>query len=393
MSMANFDVIVVGIGAMGSATAFQLARRGLRVLGLEQFDIPHALGSSHGQSRMIRMAYFEHPDYVPLLRRAYQLWHELEELSGQKLLYLTGGLYMGPQSGEVVGGSLRSAREHGLPHELFDADELRRRYPQFQVPRDWMAMYEPDAGFLLPERVVAAYANAALAAGAELHGRERVVAWRDEGRGVTVRTDRAEYHAGHLVFCGGPWSGTLIGDLGVSLVVTRQVMVWVWPRQPQRFALGGFPVWAIDHLDGTLHYGFPMMPDVPGLKIAHHAPGAVTNPDHVARDPQPGDEQTVRPILREMIPDANGSLLSMKVCLYTNSPDGHFIIDRHPAHERVTIACGFSGHGFKFASVVGEILADLAMSGATKLPAQFLGIRGRSNPGVRADGTRSVPAT
>ena len=391
--MASFDVIVVGIGAMGSAAAFQLARRGVRVLGLEQFDIPHALGSSHGQSRMIRMAYFEHPDYVPLLRRAYHLWHELEDVSGQKLLYLTGGLYMGPQSGEVVGGSLRSAREHGLSHELLDAGEVRRRHPQFHIPQDWMAMYEPNAGFLLPERVVAAYANAALAAGAELHGRERVLEWRDEGGGVAVSTDRAEYRAGHLVFCGGPWSGALIGDLGVKLVVTRQVMAWVWPAQPQSFALGQFLVWAIDHLDGTLHYGFPTMPDVPGLKIAHHAPGATTNPDQVARDPLPGDEQTVRPILRKMIPDGDGPLLSMKVCLYTNSPDGHFIIDRHPAHEHVTIACGFSGHGFKFASVVGEILADLATSGKTELPAQFLGIRGRFSSSASADGTRSMPAT
>ncbi|HSZ56517.1 MAG TPA: N-methyl-L-tryptophan oxidase [Tepidisphaeraceae bacterium] len=373
--MNRFDVIVVGVGAMGSATTYQLARRGVRVLGLEQFDIPHALGSSHGQSRMIRMAYFEHPDYVPLLRRAYELWHELEALSGEKLLHLTGGIYIGPEKGEVVGGSLRSAREHRLPHELIDAAELSRRYPQFRVPEDWMALHEPNAGFLLPERVVAAYANAALVAGAELHGRERVIEWRADAGGVAVRTDRAEYQAGHLVFCGGPWSSTLIGDLGVKLLVTRQVMAWVWPREPQQFAFGRIPVWAIDHLDGTLHYGFPMMDDVPGFKIAHHAPGAATDPDQVVREVQPGDERGIRPILSTMIPAADGPLLSMKVCLYTNSPDGHFIIDHHPVHDRVTIACGFSGHGFKFASVVGEILADLAMLGSTKLPAQFLELR------------------
>jgi sarcosine oxidase len=370
--MNRFDLIVVGVGAMGSSACFELARRGVRVLGLERFYIPHALGSSHGQSRMIRMAYYEHPDYVPLLRHAYERWHELEQISGQKLLYLTGGVYAGPETGDLVAGSLRSAREHGLPFELLDHAELARRYPQFQVPENWVAVHEPNAGFLLPERVIAAFAAAALRAGAELHGRERVTQWGTDESGVRVRTDRDEYHANHLIFCGGPWSSALVGDLGVELTVTRQVLAWVWPREPEQFALGRLPVWAIDHLDGTLHYGFPMMDDVPGLKVAHHGPGAATDPDRVARDPQPGDEQTFRPILREMIPVADGPLLSMRVCMYTNSPDGHFIIDRHPRHPRVTIACGFSGHGFKFASVVGEILADLAIEGSTNLPAQFL---------------------
>jgi len=370
----SFDVIVIGIGAMGSSACYQLARRGVRVLGLEQFDIPHALGSSHGQSRMIRMAYFEHPDYVPLLQRAYALWDELEQVSGQKLLYRTGGLYMGPRDGEIVGGSLASARRHNLPFESLGSDELRRRFPQFHLPDTWVGVLEPHAGFLLPERVVAAHAEAALRAGAQLHGREMVLDWRADPRGATVRTTRNEYHAGQLIFCGGPWSGKLLRDIGVDLVVTRQVLAWVWPKQPDLFTLDRLPVWAIDHLDGTLHYGFPMMNEVPGFKIAHHGRGAVTDPDRVERDPQPGDEKTFRPILSQILPAADGPLLSMKVCLYTNSPDGHFMIDRHPHHERVTVACGFSGHGFKFASVVGEILADLAMNGRTPLPAAFLGL-------------------
>lgn len=366
------DIIVIGVGAMGSAACCHLARTGARVLGLEQFDIPHALGSSHGQSRMIRTAYFEHPDYVPLLRRAYQLWDELEATSGQKLLHRTGGIYIGPIDGEVVGGSLRAARQHNLPHELLDHAELNRRYPKFHVPEAWSALYEPEAGFLTPERVVAAYAEAALRAGAELHGREPVLEWNADAKGVRVRTTRAQYEADHLVFCGGPWTTRLVQDLGVPLVVTRQVLAWVWPRDPAPFALGRFPVWAIDHLDGTLHYGFPMMPDVPGFKLAHHAPGHPADPDSVARDPQVADEDSFRPVLRSVIPQADGPLLSMKVCLYTNSPDHHFIIDRHPRYDRVTLACGFSGHGFKFASVVGQILADLALTGSTPLPAQFL---------------------
>lgn len=370
--MNSFDVIVVGIGAMGSSACLHLARRGARVLGLEQFDIPHALGSSHGASRMIRMAYYEHPDYVPLLRRAYQLWDELEAISGQKLLYRTGGLYMGPPNGEIIGGATRSAREHRLPHELLDRSEIGRRFPQFQIPESWVGLFEPEAGFLTPERVIAAYAQEAMKSTAELHGRETVMEWSADSQGVRLRTQRAEYHAAHLIFCGGPWSGRLLYDLGVELTVTRQVLGWVWPQEPKAFALGRFPVWATDCLDGTIHYGFPMMDDMPGFKVAHHGPGPVTDPDRVARDPQPGDEETFRPVLRQTIPLADGPLLSMKVCLYTNSPDGHFIIDHHPLHKRVTLACGFSGHGFKFASVIGEILADLALNGSTKLPAQFL---------------------
>lgn len=370
--MQHFDVIVIGLGAMGSSACHHLARRGVRVLGLEQFDIPNAMGSSHGASRMIRMAYYEHPDYVPLLRRAYELWDELEAISGQKLLYRTGGLYMGPRDGEIVGGAIRSAREHQLPHEVLEQDEIRKRFPQFQIPESWVGLMEPEAGFLLPERVIATYAQTALRAGAELRGRETVVEWNADSHGVRVQTNKAEYHANHLIFCGGPWSGKLLRNLGVELTVTRQVLGWVWPRDPDSFALGRLPVWALDHLDGTIHYGFPMTNDVPGFKLAHHAPGPLTDANHVARDPQPGDEETFRLILRTMIPAADGPLLSMKVCLYTNTPDGHFIIDRHPSHERVTLACGFSGHGFKFASVVGEIVADLAMNGSTKLAAQFL---------------------
>ncbi|MDB5171412.1 MAG: Sarcosine oxidase [Phycisphaerales bacterium] len=374
-SMAHYDVIVAGVGAMGAATCYELARRGTRVLGLEQFDIPHHLGSSTGFSRMIRMAYYEHPDYVPLLRRAYELWDDLESASGQKLLHITGGLYMGPPDGGVVSGSLASARQHGLPHELLDRSQIAERFPQFQLPGDWAALYEPRAGFLLPEKVIAAYADLALHAGAEIHGREPVLDWQAGAKGITVRTPRGEYAASHLVFTGGAWTSSLLRDLGIELKVTRQVMGWVWPREPERFSLGHFPVWAIDNPAGGLDYGFPLHPENPGLKIAHHAPGQPADPNNVIRDPLPADEQTFRPALRQYLPTADGPLLSLRTCLYTNSPDHHFIIDRHPRHERVTIACGFSGHGFKFASVVGEVLADLATSGKTELPIGFLGLR------------------
>ncbi len=369
-----YDVIVIGVGSMGSAACYHLARRGVRVLGLEKFDIPHGNGSSTGFSRMIRMSYHEHPDYVPLLRSAFELWHELESESGQKLLYLTGGLYMGPAEGETVGGALRAARKFSLPFELFDHAALRRRFPQFHVPEDFVGMLETNAGFVLPEASVAAHALLALRHGAELHGREAVARWSANAAGVEVVTERATYQAGRLVFCGGAWTDQLVRDLGVPLRVTRQVLGWVWPKNPEAFELGRLPVWAIDYLDGTSHYGFPMMPDNPGFKVAHHSPAQTVDPDAVPRALLPGDEDTFRILLRKQIPDADGPLLSLRTCLYTNSPDSHFIIDRHPEDFRVLLACGFSGHGFKFATVVGKVLSDLAADGSTPHPIGFLGL-------------------
>lgn len=370
----SHDVIVVGLGAMGSAACWRLAKRGVRVLGLEQFDIPHARGSSHGHTRMTRTAYHEHPDYVPLLRRANELWREIEAEKGVNVLHLTGGLYMGKPDGEVVSGALLAARRHGLAIQSLDRAELSRRFPQFHLPDDHVGVLEEQAGYLQPELAISAFAVAAMRLGAELHGHEPVLEWSDEGSHVLVKTPRGEYSAERILFCGGPWSGKLLGELDLKLTVTRQALAWVWPRRPELFGHDRLPVWAVGRDDGGLHYGFPMRVDSAGFKIALHAPADETDPDRVNREPTPADEATVRPFLQTTMPDADGPLLAIRICLYTNSPDHHFIIDRHPAHERVVLACGFSGHGFKFASVIGEVLADLATGGATHLPIQFLGL-------------------
>lgn len=376
----TFDVIVVGVGAMGAATCHALARQGARVLGLERFDVPHAQGSSAGQTRLIRLAYYEHPDYVPLLRRAYELWDALGEETGVPLLHRTGALYLGRPEGELIAGSLRAAREHRLAHEVLDAAAVEQRFGGFRVPEGFAAMHEPEAGFVLAERAIAAMAERALHHGAELHGREPVRSWQVDRGGVRVVTDRGTYHAGHLVFTAGAWTAPLVRDLGVPLTVTRQVLGWVWPRVPERFALGRFPCWAIeDDAPGFqgIYYGFPLMTgaamEAPGLKVAHHAPGPATHPDALDRATTAADEGDFRPALSKYLPDADGPLLSMRVCMYTMSPDQHFVIDRHPAHERVTIGCGFSGHGFKLAPVMGEALADLALHGRSELPVAFLG--------------------
>jgi sarcosine oxidase len=372
---ANFDIIVIGVGAMGASTCFHLASRGVRVLGIEQFDIPHDRGSSHGESRMIRSAYYEEPRYVPLLQRAYVLWDELEAQITQKILYRVGGLYMGPPAGTLVKGAALSVAAHGLAHEKLSVDELRKRWPQFVVPREWGAIYEAEAGFLLPEPIIQSYAQLAQARGAAIHTRETVRSWRANATGVSVRTERGEYHANHLIFTGGAWTSRLVADLGVPLQVTRQVLGWVAPLAPEPFRLGELPAWAIDSLDGGVYYGFPMMPHSPGFKLARHCPSEPFDPDDPSREPRATDENDFRPCLRQHIPQADGPLAQMRVCMYTNSPDHNFIIDRHPQHANVHLACGFSGHGFKFASVIGEILADMSTTGSARVPVDFLSLR------------------
>lgn len=371
----RYDVIVVGVGSMGSATCEQLARRGLRVLGLEQFGIPHGRGAHHGGSRVIRKAYFEHPDYVPLLQRAYENWAAVERLSGRQIMHRVGGVYLGRPDSEAIAGSLTAMRLHDLPYEELTVDQLRQRYPMFRVPDDFVGLIDPETGYVVPEAAVSTFAGLTLANGGELHGHEPVLDWSESSTGVTVRTALDTYTADRIVFTSGAWSDRLLKQLNVQLRVTRQVLAWVWPREPEVFAYGKFPVWMLETGGGGQHYGFPMVHDRPGFKLALHKVADVVNPDTVDRNPQPADHATYRPLLEQYLPQADGPLLALEVCLYTNSPDSHFIIDRYPASERVVIGCGFSGHGFKFASVIGEILADLAADGRTQLPIDFLGLQ------------------
>jgi sarcosine oxidase len=388
--MQQRSAIVLGLGAMGSSAAMHLASRWVRVIGLDRFDIPSTNGSSHGHSRMIRQCYYEHPDYVPLLRRAYALWRALERDCGRQFLRITGGLYMGRSEGPgaaLVPGSLRSATTHALPHDVLTRAALAQRYPQFHLPDDYSALYEPEAGLLVPEAVIAAQAAMALRQGAELRAHEPAVAWSSDGEEVVVTTARARYRAQRLVICAGAWASQVMGDLGVRVRATRQVLGWVWPKRPEWFEPGRLPVWAIEPEQGGgagEWYGFPLMPEAPGFKVALHAPGREVSPGDAgagALAPEPGDEATFRPVLQRFIPDADGPLLALRRCMYEVSPDSHFIIDRHPSWPNVLIAAGFSGHGFKFASVVGEILADLATEGATPHPIAFLGLR-RFAPGA-----------
>jgi sarcosine oxidase len=370
----SYDVIVVGLGAMGSATAATLAALGQRVLGLDGLRPPHNRGSSHGKTRAIRQAYFEDPAYVPLLRRAYDLWHKLERDTGQHLLETTGLLMLGNRESQVVAGSLRSAQEHRLPHEVLEAVELRRRYPAFAVTAGTLGLFEEIAGVLRPEDCIAAYLGEALRQGAELRLEEPVTAWESNGEGVKVTTAMGTYTAGRLVLTPGPWAPDLL-RYRVPLAVMRKVIVWFAPEgEAEAFQPNRFPIWIWETEDGTIPYGFPGLPawDKNGVKAGLHSGGSPCTAATVDRDVHEADIQALRHSLEGRIPAlATAPVRRSCVCLYTHTPDDHFLLGPHPEQDNVLLAAGFSGHGFKFAGVVGEVLADWVVEGKTAHPVEI----------------------
>ncbi len=358
--MDAFDVAVVGLGATGAAAARELARRGGRVLGLDRARPPHDLGSSHGQSRIIREAYFEHPLYVPLVRRAYRGWAALEQESGRRLLRQTGGVMIGPGDWTLIPGALASARDHGLAHEEIEAPEARRRFPALRVPDGSVAVWEPRAGILDPEASVAALLEGARGSGAVLRLAEPVRSWRADANGVAVETSAARYRAERLLLAAGPWLRELVRDPHLPLTVERQVVFWFQPRRsPDLFSPERLPVFLWEFAPGRLFYGLPDLGR--GVKVACHHQGEDVDPETVSRQVEAEEVETIRTLLRRHVPDADGPLEATSVCLYTNTRDGHFLLDHHPRFPRVVLASPCSGHGFKFAPVLGEILADLVL--------------------------------
>ena len=367
MGQPAFDVIVVGAGGMGSAAAFELARRGRSVLALEQFPLVHDRGSSHGHTRIIRRAYYEHPAYVPLVRRAFERWYDLEQRTGRHLLTECGCLGIGPPDGEVVNGVLAAAREHHLAVDRLLAADLRARFPQFRFADGSVGVLERDAGFLYVEDCVLAHLDAGRALGAQLQPEEPVTGWAANGDGVTVTTTKQTYRGERLVLTVGPWAGRLLGRHGSPLRVMRQTILWFGTADPAAFRRDVFPIFLAE-VPGGPFYGLPAV-DGRGLKVArHYGAPEQHSPEEIERAVRPGDEAPVRQFLAEHIPAANGPLHAAQTCIYTLTPDRHFLIDRHPDHPQVVIAAGFSGHGFKFAPVVGEILADLVETGCTRWP-------------------------
>ena len=373
VTMRRFDVVIAGMGGIGGSAAFQIAARGAKVLALDPFPIAHAHGSSHGQTRLIRLAYFEHPDYVPLLVRAWELWRDLERRTGRRLLSESGLVMAGPPDGEVIAGAVRAAETHGLPLERLSAGDACRRWPQFRLPDSWAVVHERQAGYLAVEACVAAHAEAAEQAGATLEIGTRVLDWRSEGGGVVVKTELGDVHADQLVLAPGPWAGDIVRLPRVPLVVLRKSLFWYRPDHAASasFAAATMPCFAFDAPAGFF-YGFPSLDDR-GVKIAEHSGGSVVDdPLDVDRRIDDLERQRVEAISDAHLPDLGTTLTDHAVCLYTMSPDRHFVVGRHPDHERVVIAAGFSGHGFKFASVLGEAIAEITLDGNTRLPIDFL---------------------
>jgi sarcosine oxidase len=364
----SYDVIVIGLGGMGSSAAYHLARRGQRVLGLEKFTPAHDKGSSHGGSRIIRQSYFEDPAYVPLLLRAYELWEDLARDSGQEVYRITGGLFLGPSECLTVAGSLRASLQWSLPHEVLDAAQIRTRFPNFTPQPDDVGLYEAKAGFARPEMTVAAHLDLAARAGATLRFGEEVLHWSESAEGVTVTTGTGTYTAGQVVICPGAWAPELLAELGIPITVERQVLYWLDP-------VGGTapfedqPIFINENAHGMQIYGFPAI-DGPqgGVKVAFFRKGQVCTPDTIDRVVHPEEITAMRDRVTELLPALTGDCVHSATCMYSNTSDEHFVITRHPDYANVTVACGFSGHGFKFVPVVGEIVADLATTGTTAHP-------------------------
>lgn len=363
------DVVVVGLGAMGTAAALAFARAGARVIGLEAEPVVgHAVGSSHGESRIIRQAYFEDPAYVPLVQEAWDGWQKLERDTGASLLTRTGGLMIGRPEADVVAGSVRSARLHGLSHELLSANEARRRFGQFRWRDDELAVFEPMAGVLRPEVGVRLAADEARAKGADLRWGRRVTGITSDGRGVrVVCSDGGAVRASWAVLAVGAWSNAYLGDR-LKLQVERQVQLWFPWEHAGRCTPATSPVFIHEAPGGGQYYGFPSL-DGQTMKVARHHGGQVTEPDRLARGLEEDDWRPLLDEARELVPGLrDGPPTRAAVCMYTNSPDGHFIVGRHPERAQIVVLAGFSGHGFKFAPAIGRLARDLVLGGAAPLP-------------------------
>lgn len=357
--MTAYDVGIVGLGAMGSMAALELARRGQRVIGFDRFRPPHELGSSHGKSRIIREAYFEHPQYVPFVQRAYRQWARLERDSGRTLLVPTGGIMIGPPDGVLVAGARRSAQEHRLDYEELSAAEVRRRFPVFAPAGHEVGLFEPRAGVLLPELCIAAALDLAQEAGATLCYYEPVLEWA-AGETVSVATARGTYPVRRLIVAAGAWMASSLPGVSLPLQVARQPLYWFEPMGDRSLAgPDRMPIFIWEWTAGRYFYGFPDLGD--GAKVAIHHEGEPTTADTARREAPADEALELRAIMAARTPALDGPLRGSAVCLYTNTPDGDFLIDRSPLDPRVILASPCSGHGFKFAPAIAEALADLAL--------------------------------
>ena len=376
-----YDCIVLGVGSMGASACYHLATRGQKVLGIEQFDVLHTHGAHSGHTRIIRKAYFEHPDYIPLLKRAYENWAVLERMSGEKLYYPTGLLYAAPAGDLLIEQVKASAKLYAIPLQILSTTECNDRYPPFSIPDNYDIVLEPEAGFLDVGKAITSYASAAVKLGAEIKTGEKVMEWKQIGDHTEVHTDKGIYHCKKLVITAGPWSADLVPGIKDKLKITRQVLSWLQPAEVDAFTMDKFPCWMIVKPDTPgSYYGFPAMKPgevagPAGIKLALHHLGQATTAKTIDRSIQPDDLDHLLSFAKEYLPSAGTTITDTATCMYSNSPDEHFIIDHLPGTDkRVVVAWGFSGHGFKFVSVVGEVLAELVVDGRTEMKIDFLSV-------------------
>lgn len=370
----SYDLIVLGTGGVGSAAMYHATKSGLKVLGLDRFPPGHDRGSSHGETRMIRMSYFEHPNYVPLLQRAYDLWDELAERRGENLFHRTGLLYAGPPDSVIIRGVQESAKEHDLDLEVVSHSEQKDRFTGFQWPKEYTALFEPNAGYLRVEDCVIAHVEEAVQEGAEHRHGETILSWKRDGSGILVTTDRGSYHTEKLIVTAGCWANTFLDDLGIHLRILRKHLHWFEALDEPYHESNGCPSFAFD-VGGNFVYGFPKnSPE--GVKISEHSiyGTEISNPLEDSREPEADDEARIEAALQAHLPGVSLNRLRHEVCFYTLSPDEHFIIDRLPGLENVAFAAGLSGHGFKCASAIGESLVDLVSGKETVSDIRFLGV-------------------
>ena len=384
--MERQDAVVIGAGGgVGAAALFHLARRGVRVLGLDRFPPGHDRGSSHGDTRIIRLAYMEAPQYVPLLRRSFALWSELEGISGQTLYHDVGLLQVGPPTCAVLRGIEASAAAHGLDVETLTGPQVEARFPAFRVPDGLYGLFDRCAGYLWVERCTQAHVDAALRAGASLRSGVAVRGWRAEGQGVVVETDQGPIAAARLVIAPGAWASQLLAGLELPLLVRRKPLFWFRSAEP-RYAAGPCPTFLFQLEDGSIFYGFPSV-DGQALKCAEHTGGGeVRDPLEVDRGLDQAERARVEGFLRAHLPGVSGELYKHAVCMYTLTPDEHFVLDRHPQHPQVAFCAGLSGHGFKMVPVLGEVLTQLLLDGRTPHPVEFLRL---DRPALRPGAART----
>jgi monomeric sarcosine oxidase len=363
-SRLRYDVIIAGGGTMGTAAAWALGKRGLRILVLEQFAHVHDQGSHGGETRIIRHAYAESPEYVPLVLRADELWQELGNLTGEAVLVSSGGLELAAPGYMHARAARASADEHGIPYEWLTPADASGRWPQFTIPEDWDVLFAPGSGYLHVVPALQGMATAARQFGVVLRERSPVVAWGADPSHVWVDTADDQFEAASLIISGGAWSSRLLADLGLPITVQRKTLWWQQVDQPSDYSPDRFPVFITDSPSGEI-YGFPI-DGVPGLKIANHAGGEPVDPDTVDRSTRSGENRDCLELASLLLPAVRPETVKSAVCLYGRTPDTDFIVDRHPVWPQVALAAGFSGHGFKFAPAIGELLADFVTDPTVK---------------------------